>query len=241
MRKTAIILTLVSLSQFLFSQDFIFSSETDLNSDNKSDIIKVEAIGNPYGNPYEFKLTVNDSEIIGKFWDGTTDGFKIVDINKRDKYKEIAVHTPGPSSDDEYLIYRYSRDTIYFMNHLSSRPTFVGNGIVYFDNWEGFWTKRDKYLLDQKEMKLKLIAQAAYYVGLKVKIKEGFVIYKETDLVNKVALLSSGSEIEIVLCKKSKEGNPFDNDRYLVKSKSKLIGWVSLKTLYENSALPTAD
>ena len=84
----------------LNAQKFIFSAKVDLNSDNKIETIKVENTDKHA----EFKLFIDDKEIIGKFDSDNTDGFKVIDINKNDKYKEIAVHTPGPSDDDEYDI-----------------------------------------------------------------------------------------------------------------------------------------
>jgi len=75
---------------------------------------------------------------------GGADGFIIIDIDTSDKYKEIAVHTPGPSDDDEYIIYWYDGNSIKEVGRVSRWPTFPGNGIVYVDDWMGFWMKRDK-------------------------------------------------------------------------------------------------
>lgn len=200
MKNTTIILLFGSLLfNNLNAQKFIFSTNVDLNSDNKTETVKVENTDNPY----EYRLIIDNKEILGKYEDGDTDGFKVIDISKDDNYKEIAVHTPGSSDDDVYMIYWYNGKEIIFMDRLSRWPTFNSNGIIYLNNWEDFWISRDKYVLDNADRKLKLVEQFAYYVGVKVKVKKGFIIYKEKELNNKVALLSKGSEIELILCDKT--------------------------------------
>ena len=230
MKKISLILfvAVVGFSS-LYAQNFIFSTTVDLNSDNKTEIVKVENTDNLH----EFRLTIDNNEILGKYEDGDTDGFKVIDINTRDKYKEIAVHTPGSSSDDVYMIYWYNGKEIIFMDRLARWPTFNGNGIIYLNNWEGFWSSRDKYRLDDTSRKLIRIEQFAYYVGDTVKVKKGFVIYKEKELINKVALLSDGSEIMLILCDKTNQ-RYFDYT-YLIKSKSGLLGWSNFKQISENT------
>lgn len=218
------------------AQEFIFSTSIDLNSDNKTEMVKVETTGNPY----EFRLTVEDKIILAKFDDGDTDGFQVIDINKNDIYKEIAVHTTGSSDDDEYMVYWYNGKDIIFMDHLSRWPTFNGNGIVYLNGWEGFWSSRDKYVLDDTKRKLIRIEQFAYYVGITAIVKKGFEIYKEKDLINKVALLSEGSEIVLILCDKL-DYEYFDY-KYLIKSNSGLLGWADFRQIWDNTeGIQTAD
>jgi len=236
--KNAILILLIGILGFntLNAQDFIFSTVIDLNSDNKTEIVKVENTKNPF----EFRLLIGKEEVLGKFNDGDLDGFKVIDINTHDDYKEIAVHTAGSSSDDEYMIYWYNGQEIIFMDHLSRWPTFNGNGIVYVDGWTGFWTQRDKYVLDDTERKLRPIEQFAYYVDITVNVKIPFEIFKETDLINKVALLSKGSEIVLILCDRSNRN--YIDHRYLIKSKSGLLGWASFKTIEHNTeGIQTAD
>ncbi len=218
------------------AQDFIFFTVIDLNSDNKTELINVETTDNPN----EFKLTIDNKTVLAKFDDGDTDGFQIIDINNTDAYKEIAVHTTGSSDDDEYMIYWYDGENIIFMDHLSRWPTFNGNGIVYVDGWEGFWSSRDKYVLDDTSRKLNLIEQFAYYVGVTAKVKNTFEIYKEKDLINKIALLKEGSEIELILCDKTNK--EYFDYKYLIKSNSGLLGWAEFRNIWDNTeGIQTAD
>jgi hypothetical protein len=216
-------------SYSLCAQEFIFSTTIDLNNDNETEAVFVENTTNPF----EFRLSIGKTEVLGKFDDGELDGFKVIDINKYDKYKEIAVHTAGSSDDDEYMIYWYNGEEIIFMDRLSRWPTFKGNGIVYVDGWVGFWTDRDKYVLDDITRKLKLVEQFAYYVGVTIIVKKGFKIYKEKELINEVALLSKDSEIELILCDKMNQ--LFYEHKYLIKSKSGLLGWADFKTIEANT------
>ncbi len=125
------------------------------------------------------------------------------------------------------------------MNHLSRWPEFKGNGIVYLNDWVGFWSCRDKYVLDYSERKLKHVDQFAYFVGKQIKIEKGFKIYREKELVNEVAMLEDNSEIELILC--DKVNREFFEHRYLIKSQSGLLGWANFKSINENSILPMAD
>jgi len=237
MKHAILILSLGLLSiNLLYAQDFVFSQTVDLNSDQIEEEIKLESSYNTY----EFRLLVNDRAVDGKFIDGDADGFKVIDINTNDKYKEIAVHTPGSSSDDVYVIYWYDGKEIVFMDRLSRWPSFNGNGIVYVNNWEGFWSSRDKYVLDNSERKLKKVEQFAYYVGITITVKNGFEIFRERDLKDKVALLSEGSEIILILCDKGYEN--YNDHRYLIRSTSGLLGWVDFRTIWDNTeGIHTAD
>jgi hypothetical protein len=148
MKKQNLLLFLVFLSGTyinLKAEDFTFQSSTDLNGDKIPEEINLTNIDETT----EFSLEISGKNIRGKFNEESSDGFIVVDIDKYDKYKEIAVHTPGPSSDDEYLIYWYNGDSIKETARLSRWPKFLGNGIVYVDGWLGFWSRRDKYILNK--------------------------------------------------------------------------------------------
>jgi hypothetical protein len=229
------IILLLSLNFYLEAEDFISKSSTDLNGDNKIENINLTKIGDTG----EFYLEISGKKIKDRIG-GVPDGFTIIDINTNDKYKEIAVHTPGPSSDDEYLIYWYDGKSIKEMALLARWPEFLGNGIVYVDDWMGFWRRREKYVLNNSTRKLELVPRFAYYVGVKATVKKSFSIFKDKDLKQEVALLGKYSEIELLLCDMNYR-KAYD-DLYLIKSKSNLIGWAGCKDVFENlEGLPWAD
>ena len=224
---------------FVFAQgqnfDFKYEEQIDLNADGKLDDIRVERMDETF----DFVLRVNGEEIKGNAGEEPIDGFIIVDINKWDAYKEIAVHTPGPSDDDIFMLYWYDGADIIAMNRLSRWPEFKGNGIVYVKGWEGFWSPLEKYKLDDASRQLVHVEQFAYYVGLKIKINKGFKIFREKELIHEVALLREHSEIEIMLC--DKKGHDYYDYRYLIKSSTGLLGWSDFKSMEPCMALPTAD
>jgi hypothetical protein len=154
-----------------------------------------------------------------------------VDIDTSDKYKEIAVHNPGPSEDDEYAIYWYDGKSIKAMGVLSRWPKLFGNGIVLVDDWMGFWSKKDKYVLNKKTRGLELIPQEFYYVGAEATVKEIFPIYETRDGSTIVANLAPKSKILILLCDCS-PGEYMDK-WYLIKSETGILGWTRPKPFHE--------
>jgi hypothetical protein len=210
---------------------YVFDTIIDLNGDNLKERMDVKIFHNDTS---DFILTVNGHSIAGQLnmrYENIS-GFKIVDLNQNDKYKEIAVYCSGPSSDDDYLIYGYDT-SVFLMNHIFEDLTFNGNGIVYGSDWKSFWAANDKYVLNPTSRKLELIKQFAYYVGITVKTKGEFEIYLEKELINKVALVSKDSEITLILCD-NKEKDFFDM-LYLVKTKTQLLGWARFKEIYDNT------
>ena len=68
----------------------------------------------------------------------------------------------------------------------------------------------------------------------------GFPIYRNTDLKDQVALLSRGSEIELLLCD-TKDRNWLDYV-YLIRAGSGLTGWARFEVIFENAGgFPMAD
>lgn len=235
--KNILIIILLLAAFSINAQDFIFQESTDLNSDGKTEQINLELIEGTFD---QFILKIGDKEHKDELGIEGIDGFKIIDINKYDKYKEIAVHTPGPSDDDEYLIYWYDGENIIEMDYLARWPKFLGNGILYVDNWEDFWIRRDKMVLDDKTRTLNHVPQFAYYVGVKIRVVNSFSIYRDKELKQPVALLSKDSEIELLLCDTT--GSNRYEYLYLIKSSSGLIGWARYKEIYDNSeGFPFAD
>ncbi len=221
------ILAIIFLSKISYSQ-FSYSKYLDLNSDNSLDEVKLS------GDDMDYTLTINGISIKGSFDVEGMNGFEIIDIDKNDLFKEIAIHASGPSDDDVYNIYWFNGKQIFFIKSLDQNPTFKGNGFVYNDSWQGFWMKRDKYSLNKKTHKLNLVPQFAYYVGIKdIVVNDWFAIYSDKNMTKKIATLSKKSKIEILLCEtnNSKDENDY---LYLVKSKSKLVGWVKSSILQKN-------
>lgn len=250
MRRLVILITFVYLifnASFCFALDIKTQAKVDLDGDGKLEDISISEITEAG----EFLLKVDGISIRGRFnVEEAADGFIIVDIDTTDKYKEVAVHTPGPSDDDEYLIYWYDGKSVREMGRMSRWPTFVGNGIVYVDDWMGFWSKRDKYVLDVNKRILKLIPQELYYVGIEAKVIKSFPLYRTREGVEILAHLKPDSKVIILACDpsptepkgKKDDIDDYLYDWYLIKSETGLLGWARLKSFEENlKGLPWAD
>lgn len=217
--------------------NFVMSGKADIDGDGSPESITV-AMG---GTPLEFVLTVDGVTTFGIFEGDVTDGFAVVDINTSDSYREIAVHTPGPSDDDEYLIYSFDGSSLKEMGRLSRWPTFSGNGIVLVDGWMGFWKIRDKYILDTSTRTLRHIPQDLYYVGVDAHAIKSFPVYRSRSGNEVIANTLPGSDFLVLACDTSPTclnayGDPDDNyscDWYLIKTVTGLVGWVRCETLMD--------
>ena len=175
---------------------FVTSANVDLNKDGRIEAIAISEVRKTG----DFVLKINGISTKGRLNEGRPDGFTLLDIDKRDPYTEIAVHTPGASDDDEYLIFWYNGRTIREMGRLSRWPKFLGNGIVHVDGWMGFWTKRDKYILDKKSRRLHKLPQELYHVGVEALTRESFTIRTTRESSKILARLKPQSHILILLC-----------------------------------------
>jgi len=214
---------------------FLKEVEIDLNGDGEKDKISVFDICESG----EFTLKVNHHSKKGKLND-QIDGFTIIDLDKNDPQKEIALHTPGPSDDDEYLIFGFDGKSIQEIGRLSRWPTFLGNGEVLVGDWMGFWEKKDMFVLDKKSKKLKLLPQEFYFVGQKAKVKVGFPIYEKRKESKIVANLQPSETIIILLYDPSERD--YLSGWYLIKTSKGLLGWARLRAFSEKvEGLPWAD
>jgi len=150
-------------------------------------------------------LKINDRKIkIVPFSNAISD-FHIVDIDKNDSYKEIFIHSAGPSDDDEYHIYWFDGDEIHYLGKVSRWPEFCGDGILIVGDWAGWWCVKRKYLLT-KDRKLQLLPQKYYEVRdrfgkeIKVKVVKELFIYESPQAEKIVAKLYPGESIKFLSC-----------------------------------------
>lgn len=209
------------------------SAEIDLNGDGKLEKVFISI---PKPQAGDFILKVNEISIQSKLWD-VPDGFIVVDVDTTDQYKEIAVHTPGPSADDEYLIFWYNGKSIMQMGKLSRWPEFLGNGIVIVGNLMGFWTIKQKYVLNKEKRILEYIPQELYFVGQEVTVTKGFRIYKSIMDTTIIFNFEPKEKTVILLYTPSVKFNDpnrkvddFYSDWYLLKSETGIVGWARLKS-----------
>jgi len=215
--------------------DFVKDAKVDLNGDGRLDAIRIIETNEDGG----FTLKINKT-IITDSLNAEVDGFIIVDIDTTDIFKEVAVHTPGESDDDEYVIYWYDGKKIYQMGRISRWPEFSGDGKVLVDDWMGFWRKREIYVLDKESKTLSVIPQEFYYVGVEAEVKDPFSLNRSRVDEDGVSIVNAGEKIILLLYSPSKED--LYEDWYQIKTSSGFIGWAKLKTFYEKvKGLPWAD
>ena len=214
----------------------------DLNSDGKEDKVILKIKKDDW---YSSTLTINDKSI-----DAIGDDFgnvylSIIDIDKSDPYKEVAVHSPGPSDDDEYNIFSYDGKEIYELGLIMRWPEFTGDGNIIVNDWQGFWSSVDKYTLDQKSHKLIRHPQDLYAIGYCLEVNKTFPIYCHENRDMVLADLREGSIIKIVACDMNRGQNKDESDYqkywYLIKSESGLLGWAKEDDFREKMDLPIAD
>jgi hypothetical protein len=224
-----------------FGQEVVRDAREDLNGDGVLDTVSIAR------NPGlgEFTLFVNEKPTAGRLTDSDVDGFVIVDVNKSDPYREIAVMTYGESDDYEYQLYRFDGVVTTKIGGFFGVPSFSGNGIVLVDEWMGFWALKEKYVLDNSSGKLRQVPQELYFVDVNATVRESFPVYKTRDGRSVVANTLPNSRILIIACDPSPrcpESGDYFCDWYLIKTVTGLVGWVRLESLSERVvSLPWAD
>mgnify|MGYP005857005725 CR=1 FL=1 len=215
------------------AQTFSMSASADLDGDGKMEKITLQPIADDAS---RYRLSVDSASVEGKLGD-EVDGLQVIDIDTRDRFREVAVHTEGSSSDDEYRIYGFDGSRLYEMGCLVRWPKFQGNGIVLVDDWRGFWSQRDKYVLTA-DRRLGLVPQDMHAVSISARVEKSFPIYRTPGSAAVVANLMAGSEIQLLVAKVEGASGRW----YMVKSSTNLIGWAHEDTIFANlSGLPIAD
>jgi len=150
----------------------------------------------------------------------------VMDINPDDKYKEIFIHTPGPSSDDNYLVLYFDGRNIKKSGEIERWIRYVGKGTVIIDNWAGFWVSTEKYILDKNHL-LKPVPQKIYYVDVKVTPVRDFIIYNDPFSQKEIGKINAGENITVLSYESRKRREkPYDpNAWYLILSEKRILGW----------------
>lgn len=165
---------------------------------------------------------------------------KVVDLDKDDDYKEIAVCTFFNESS-EYLLYRFTGKKIVSLGWISSmdEPIFVGDGTVKAKGWMGFWSYDFEFVLNKSNMKYEPVYKDEYpvkfYEGFEddITVKESFNTYKQRDNKSEVVTkFKPGDKIKIIKAYTKVKCEEEYNDRcfwYLIKDKNGNKGWLQLK------------
>lgn len=211
----------------------ILSTSVDITGDNMPENINLDLIDEGW----EGILKVNNLQTKVTFGEPIA-GFHITDIDRNDKYKEIAVHSPGPSSDDIYQIYWFDNIEIRLLGILSRWPEFLGDGRIIVGDWKGWWCIKKEYKIT-KENKLEVVPQRYYNVNegkIEVTVKEEFNLYESPGSEKTVATLRPGEIIRILLY-----DSGINEEWYQIETKNKIKGWTNCINSSYIDGLPYAD
>jgi len=181
-----------------------------------------------------FTLTVNGASVSGALCDDV-EGFYVVDLDRADSYKEVAVHTPGPSDDNEHLLFRYQSGGLRQLGMLTRWPVYPGDGSAIVRDWQGFWPDRRKFVLQAD--RLVEVTQPYLYVGVQATAREPVVLRKRPDGGPAVERLSSGRGLHLLLAQ-------YHDDQptaYLAVSDHGLVGWLDADPYGSLDGLHIAD
>lgn len=222
----SIIVLVASLTNASAQSDNPVSVKADLNGDGKADTVTLSIESGEDGaltGSSKYVLQVNDS-IFRDIPDGILGDLRIEDIYTEDKYKEIILRMNPDSENPFDVIYSYDGKKVAEMVLLEGIVGEIYNGNIYVDCNKGFWTKTEKYKLNNKLRKLIHIPQDYYFVGLNIITTEAFAIYNSPEEKKELAVVESGEFARILVCRESKVKD--SDDWYSVISKDRLLGWV---------------
>ncbi len=213
--------------------EFVMSATADLDGDGRPESITLTPLERRGG---AFTLTVDEASVTDRLWDHVF-GFKVVDIDEADRYKEVAVCTFGPSDDPQYFYFWYNGTELHRSGKVAGSPKLLGHGIVLVHCWMGFWYRVDKYVLTSQHT-LRPVPQEFQWVGVEGTVQESFPIYSTHALDRVQARVRTGSKVLVVLCDLGEAR--FEDDRYLLKTERGQLGWVKCDALSHVGGLPAA-
>jgi hypothetical protein len=233
MQALLLFLTLVSTSSAVE-----LTTREDIDADQTQEHIRLQIL--PSG---KYTLFVGKSSVRGSFpaldsFDEPKINLRVVDLDTRDKSKEIEIHiiSSGDSMLDANVVFYRQVDNKLkkiFSTSSSSVPAVQGNGVLYVTRWMGFWNRLEKYSFDKNQKVFLPVEQAFFYVGTSATISSSIRIYKERNTKKIVAKLIPESQVVILLADPQAEW-------FLIKSVTGLLGWVHEDALSTNIILPNA-
>jgi hypothetical protein len=215
---------------------------TDLNGDGKNDIINLGLIDDQ-GDYSSFILTVNDIQVRGKH-SYNVDNFLIVDLDRSDNQKEIAVHTPNPNGPDEYIIYKYDGSSIKQIGRTYSTTTFNGDGTVGVVSYMPFWDKNDTYIYDRDKDELVWVEKKEYDIEVECAVIEPMAVHQVIDSRGFDGYLDKGQKIKILKAKAKVDCNktgPYDwglCDEFYYVADDGREGWATMEQMMGKIDLP---
>lgn len=168
----------------------------DLNGDGKKDQISFK-----HDQDNHYTLTVNGISVTGQ-GENLHNGVSILDINTKDKYKEIAVSEDGPSDDYYTYFYGYDGKTLRRLGEAgASEFDLIGNGTMTSDlrgNVLHTWFHREMYQLTGNR-KIVEVPQKFYDMGREVvTMKKQIDLYSDPSVSKLIHTLLVGERARLL-------------------------------------------
>lgn len=221
--------------------------KVDLNDDNKIDNVSINfELENGF---YSVLYTLNVNDLIYKDTIDNASEFhaEIVDLDKSDNYKEIALFSWAESSQYCQII-RYDGESLKELGEMWSTNEYVfsGNGNVIASEWMGFWAADVNYIFGEGNQKMKKVYKDEYdldddwFKSLEITTLEKIELLMSKDVnSNLSASVTQGTKIHILKADirnslafdENNDAEYFADDYnwYYIKTDKGDSGWIMLK------------
>ncbi len=167
----------------------------DLDGDGTPETVRVT-----YSGLEESKWEIGVREAVMSSYYEMPEGAYVVDINKADKQREVAITDHGPSSDDHTQLFTYRSGEVVKIGSVSG-ILFAGDGkgrvSTYARSWQGpllTWFFRIEYQLDDAG-RLAMMPTRWYASDLPLKTKQAMQLYDKPDADEPGVTLQAGTEV----------------------------------------------
>lgn len=247
-------------SNVLFGYNFPDTTiMVDLNGDNKTDNISINfELKNGYYSEL-YTLYVNDLIYIDTVYNASEFHAEIVDLDKSDEFKEIALFSWAESALYCQII-RYDGKSLIDLGEMSTTNEygFSGNGSVVASHWIGFWSADVNYFIDEDLHKLKAVYKEEYtldddwFKSIEIITLEKITLLKSKDINSNLSIeIAPGTRIYILKAdirnstvideNIDTEYYADDYNWYYIKTDSGGSGWIMLKDFkYKVDGIPWA-
>lgn len=197
MIKHILLFALIILSRVsLDAQEVTTKTQNvDLDGDGNQEVITL-LIHDFDGDFSHYTLKINNLETAGEH-SYNVDGYLVVDIDKSDMEKEIAIHTPNANGPDEYIIYRYDGENIKRIGSTHSFTKFNGDGTIDVETFKSFWTKHDRYTYNKDMGELEWTSRNEYDINEEYPVMESFAVFPVVGSANTLGFVDKGEKIKI--------------------------------------------
>jgi hypothetical protein len=220
----------------------------DLNGDGVRDTIVFSTKQDEYDVYTEYTITVNRRSVSFPVRDVYEMECAVVDIDKRDRVKEIAVTSTGTDDFTENMMFVLDSSGVHSAPPLTGMVEYRGDGVVAAAKWMGFWSIVEEYQWDRNGFGWRPMPRDTYDVGVTVTALKGFQLHETRDDDSKVtATVKPRNRFDIVSCDPSPvcEGRDSDNDNgdcdwYMIRLQNGTTGWVRLRDFKAKARIPWA-